>query len=515
MRKFLLFISAISAICIIGCEDREPLSWESDIFLPLVDEKISWLDFVEDTLDIEVGVDGPATIVWHQPIDMIAGNLAPILPDTSLEENIGIGNIPVQIPVPTEYPFIVQEEELPITNLGGSSGAYLREVVVSSGEMVFAVESTIEGELEMSYYLTCCTIDGDTVGIDLVIPPAVDGELGVATGSMSLENAFFDLTGTSGVGNNLITTFFSAQGSPNSEEIFYADSDDNIKVTVQFKDFEVQSALGYFGNLQAGFSAEEILDDTIPLPNPILNMEGAKATLLLQNTIGADLRFNFDTLAIDGQQLQHPSFFGIHDMARAQWINGELYSATELELDLTEDGSNLVTLVELIPENFKTVGNIELNPYGDISLGNDYLDVGQTPNLELLLEIPLNVGFEGIVLDDSYVLDPSSDFPEFDGQLLIDMWSTFPVSVDATFEYVSNNEEGTTVYGDLALNSGKLLLDQPAHGFMELQVDKGIVDPGGTINVTVYLETKDAVEFDGTEDIRVQVRAKGTYLIEE
>ena len=183
---------------------------------------------------------------------------------------------------------------------------------------------------------------------------------------------------------------------------------------MQFQDFEVKSALGYFGNLQAGFSAEEILDDTIPLPNPILNMEGAKATLLLQNTIGADLRFNFDTLAIDGQQLQHPSFFGIHDMARAQWINGELYSATELELDLTEDGSNLVTLVELIPENFKTVGNIELNPYGDISLGNDYLDVGQTPNLELLLEIPLNVGFEGIVLDDSYVLDPSSNFPEFD-----------------------------------------------------------------------------------------------------
>ena len=515
MRKLFILFSALTAVCLVGCEDREPLSWESEIFLPLLDDRIGWLEFAEDTVEIVVTPDAPATIVWHQPIDMIAGTLAPILPDTTIEENIGIGGIPVDIPVPTEYPFIVQTDELPITNLGGSGGAYLREVVVSSGEMVFAVENSIEGILEMSYYITCCTIDGDTVGIDLVIPASVDGELGVATASMSLENAVFDLTGASGVGNNLISTQFIAQGSLENEDIFYATSDDNIKVTVQFHDFEVKSAKGYFGNLDAGFSAEELIEDTIPLPNPILNMEGASAKLLLENTIGADLRFNFDTLAIDGQQLVHPTFFGIHDMARAQWINGELYSTTNLELDLTESGSNLTTLIELIPEHFKATGNIVLNPYGDVSLGNDYLDVDVTPNLELLLEIPLQVGFEGVVLEDSYVIDPSDDFPEFEGKLLIDMWSTFPVSVNASIEYVSNNEEGTVVQGDLALNAGELLIGQPAHGFIELDVDKGIIDPGGTINVTLYVETEGIVEFDGTEDVRVQVRANGTYLIEE
>ena len=211
MRNFIILLAVVLSVFLVSCENREPLSWESDIFLPILDDRIGWLEYVDDTLLVPgEGVD-PAKIVFSQPIEMISGSLAPVLPDTSIEENIGIGNIPVPIPVP-DYPFIVQDQEIPIINLGSSSGAYLREVVVTSGEMVFAVESTLEGVLEMSYYLTCCTIDGEQVGIDLEIPAANGEELGVATGSLSLENAVFDLTGPLGVGNNLLTTHFSAQG---------------------------------------------------------------------------------------------------------------------------------------------------------------------------------------------------------------------------------------------------------------------------------------------------------------
>ena len=235
MRKlYLLFVASVT-VCLVGCENRKPLSWETDVFLPLLDDRIGWLEFVEDTLDVIVTNGEPARIVLSQAVDLTSGTIAPVLPDTSIEENIGIGNIPVDIPVPTEYPFVIQDDEIPIINLGGSAGAYLREVVVTSGEMVFSVENSIEGILDMSYYLTCCTIDGEQVGVDLEIPAATENELGIASGSLSLENAVFDLTGSAGVSNNLITTHFEAQGSQLNEEIFYADNQDNIKVTVQFQ----------------------------------------------------------------------------------------------------------------------------------------------------------------------------------------------------------------------------------------------------------------------------------------
>ena len=100
--------------------------------------------------------------------------------------------------------------------------------------------------------------------------------------------------------------------------------------------------------------------------------------------------------------MEHPSFFGIHDISRAQWIDGLLYSTTELEIDLIEEGGNFNDLIELFSEDLNTVGNIELNPYGDVSLGNDYLDVDEPPRLDLELEIPLNVGIDGVVLVDSF-----------------------------------------------------------------------------------------------------------------
>ncbi|MAO45945.1 MAG: hypothetical protein CL823_02230 [Crocinitomicaceae bacterium] len=520
MRKFNLLSVAFLLVFLFGCEDREPLSWESEIFLPIVDDRIGWLDYVKDSMIVDIEgleiVDGnPAKIVLHQPIDMISGALAPVLPDTSIEENIGIGNVPVPIPVPVDYPFIVQEDELPITNLGGTAGAYLREVVVSSGEMVFAVESSIEGELDMSYYLTCCTIDGEEVGIDLVIPASVDGELGVSTGVLNLENAVFDLTGSAGAGSNLITTAFTAQGSQSNTEVFYATSEDNIKVTVQFHDFEVKSALGYFGNLTAGFAASEDVIDTIPLPNPVLNMEGAVAKLRLENTIGADVRLTFDELNLGEIPMEHPSFFGIHDISRAQWIDGLLYSTTELEINLTEEGGNFNNLIELFPEDLNTVGNIELNPYGDVSLGNDYLDVDEPPRLDLELEIPLNVGIDGVVLVDSFEVDAIDDFPMFDGHLLVDLWSTFPASITADFDYHVNDTLNTVVSADAILGAGDLETNYAAHGFFEVPVNEAVVKPGGMMYLSLNVSTEGAVEFTGTEDVRVQIRIEGTQLIQE
>ena len=259
MKKTYFFFIALVIFCLVGCENRKPLSWETDVFLPLLDDRIGWLEFVEDSLDIVLTDGNPARIVLNQGVEFTSGTIAPVLPDTLIEKNIGIGNIPVDIPVPTEYPFILQEDEIPIINLGGSSGAYLREVVVTSGEMVFTVENSIGGILDMSYYLTCCTINGEQVGIDLEIPAGTDDNIGFASGSLSLENAVFDLTGSAGVSNNLLTTYFEAQGSQLNEEIFFANSQDNIKVTIQFQNFEVKSALGYFGNLDSRFSEEELI----------------------------------------------------------------------------------------------------------------------------------------------------------------------------------------------------------------------------------------------------------------
>lgn len=78
-----------------------------------------------------------------------------------------------------------------------------------------------------------------------------------------------------------------------------------------------------------------------------------------------------------------------------------------------------------------------------------------------------------------------------------------------------NDTLGTVVSVDAEIEPGSIQLNQPAHGFFEIPVNQDIMEPGGTIHVTLYVNTNGAVEFTGHEDVRVQVRVEGTQLIEE
>ena len=89
--------------------------------------------------------------------------------------------------------------------------------------------------------------------------------------------------------------------------------------------------------------------------------------------------------------------------------------------------------MENFPEKFRMAGSSQVNPYGDISFGNDYADADYIPELELDIEIPFRMGLDGVVLEEVYILDPL-EFPQFDGRLLIDLTSTFPVEVIADVE---------------------------------------------------------------------------------
>ena len=514
MRNIIILVVSIFAVSLSSCVDRDPLSWETEIFLPLVDDNIGWSSFIPDSL-IEIGDEGEvAKLVFNGVIDLVSGNLIPILPDTTLQDIVAFGSLPISIPVPTEYPFINKQEEKFISSLTGTEGAYMRELVVASGEMVFTVESSIQGVLDMSYYLTCVTLDGDAVGIDLEIPPATDTEHGFATGTVNLENAFFDLTGSSGVGSNTLSTSFIAIGSEQNEEIFYATNLDSLWVTVEFHDFTVQTAKGFFGNVIVDFDSESPVLDSLPVPNPVLDIEGAVAKLTIENTIGADVRLTFDALSVDAENLQHPTFFGVHDVARAHWSNGQLIEKTYLEIDMGEVGSNFFDLIETFPEVMRGVGTLELNPFGDISLGNDYLDVDVTPLLNLDIEIPIRLGADGVILEEQYTIDPA-EFPQFDGRLLIDLYSTFPVSLSANVEFAVNDTLGTVVSVNSEIGPGSSITGVIAHAFAEIPISQATIKPGGELFVTLDVSTDGAVPFTGYEDVRVQIRIEGTQLIEE
>jgi hypothetical protein len=511
--KLSLILLSVAAV-FASCEDREPLSWNTEIFLPLVDDNITWSSSIPDSL-LEFGEGGePARMLYKIPFGEFSADYLPTLPDTLIEENMSMeGNLPSDVPVPLGDLFVNETDEIVFSSFGEGSEAYLKELTLSAGNMRLSVESSVEGILDMAYYLNSVTVDGVMSGIELAVPAAQDGVNGFATETIDLAGAIFNLSGENGLSENVMTSTFTTTGSALNTEVFYLTTTDSMLVEIELIDLTIETAKGYFGQVEIPFDSEGTLIDTITIPNPVLDLEGASAKLTIDNYIGADLRLKFDEVSMDDQLLEHPSLFGVHDVARAYWNDETLINHTSLELDLGETGSNIFDLIETFPSDLAMFGSVQLNPFGDVSLGHDYINNAYPPKLELELEIPLKLGLDGVVLEEVYIIDPM-DFPKFDGRLLVDLTSTFPVEVIADIDYVVNDEDGTIVSISGNIDAGSAYPEVSQHGLLVIPLNEETVSPGGSVYVSLTASTEGAVTFTGYENVRVQIRIEGTQLIE-
>ena len=74
--KFSLVLLLLTAV-FASCEDREPLSWNTEIFLPLVDDNITWSSSIPDSL-LEFGEGGePARMLYKIPFGEFSADYLP------------------------------------------------------------------------------------------------------------------------------------------------------------------------------------------------------------------------------------------------------------------------------------------------------------------------------------------------------------------------------------------------------------------------------------------------------
>ena len=106
------------------------------------------------------------------------------------------------------------------------------------------------------------------------------------------------------------------------------------------------------------------------------------------NTIAADLSLQLDALSVDGIAVGHPALGVPQLIARANWSGGTV-EPTIWEIDLLETGPSIFEMLGYLPELVEVEGEVVLNPLGDVSGGQDFLDTREPPQLFLDLEWPL------------------------------------------------------------------------------------------------------------------------------
>lgn len=508
---------AMSVMVLWGCQN--PVSWESDVHLPILDDQVSWADVVPDSL-YEPGTGGsPAHFVLVDTLDGWDWTDLSTLPDSTLRirydgESGGLTNgiLVVEgqnvVPLSDVLQFDVAPEE----------DVALTKAEVTSGSVLIQVEHSLGFELNLSYQFPHVLLEGEPLAIALEVPWAEGDQAGMAGQSVDLTGAVFDFSSAFSTEDNegydfnaLDIDLIALAGEFNNDEAFdIVQAEDSLVISLTFQELTVSSLAGYFGNYEESTSADVELLDTIPLPEPIIDLEGTQASLHFTNTVGADFLLSIDTMQFDDELVEGDLIAG-HLIPRAIWQNGVPQPA-EWSLDLGAPGSNFLELLETFPRSLHVAGRMELNPINTSDLLIDRWDVAYPPTFWYQLRVPLKLGVNGLVLTDTFDLEGLKDFPKFEGFLHLDFSNSFPVEVTGDLTY--DRLDGVVYRDTLVLPPGDAWAAVDGQSTLSLPLNAEMVEPGGTVAVTLSVNTSGPQPFTGLERVRVQGRLEGTQTIE-
>ena len=502
-------IGAWAVLFLSAC--AKPVSWENDLHVPVLDDRVRWSDVIPDSL-YEASTDGSVGhFVLTDTLDGWNWDDWVALPDTVIVERFdGEDQLNNGLIVVEDLEVFGYSEELDF-ELPGTEGMELTEASLLSGTMYLDVKHSLEGDVFLDYELPGVTFDGAPLMLSMLLTPATPTEAGSGFAEVDLTGAHFDFTGMTGLETNALVVSVSAVSGPvTSEQEFYlVEATDSVVISLGFLGANVGSLAGYFGTLTEGTTGIVDLLDTVPLPEPVVDMEGAEASLNFSNTVAADFRLHLDTVQFD-QSLVNGDFIGSHDIPRAAWVNDQpVPSVWRLDLG---NGSNFFDLLETFPQRLYTSGRLTLNPFGAGGFLLDRWNLDFLPSLWYEVRVPINLGVNGVVLRDTFNLEGLDEFPRFEGHLHLDFENTFPADLTTTVDF--QLLDGGVHQDTLVLPAGSIGQGLVGKGTMSIPVNADMLLPGGELRVEVTVNSMGPQPFTGTESLRVQGRLEGTQIIE-
>lgn len=461
MKRLQGFILFLACLAVLSCNKRDnPLTWNADWTAPLAHGQLTISDLLPDSLLVS-NPDSSIQLVFNSDLYTLDFNDLVELPDTVLSDTF---SLPLITPVsfsPGQV-FINQPEE----NVLQTSGAQLTLLIVKSGKLNYTLESTVKGDVIYTYQIPSA-IDANGVAFSksVNVPAAGVGARSVVSGSFDLDGYTMDLTGTSGNTYNTILTSIDCKVNPNFATNVSVSSQDTIFISNKLASITIARAEGYFGqhSISTGMGSSTFSGlDMFSSGNISINELDVQLTI--ENGIGADalievLGVSSNNAAGNQIQLNH-SIIGTTQQLNRAYQNGGAFYPSQLIFNLDETNSNITTMMSSLPNVIGYDFNVTINPLGNISGYNDFLDINSPLKLSLNANMPLNVLANNLTLVDTLDLNIADTSILNSMTLMIDMENGFPLNASVSMAVLDQNDKVTSyIFSPSQINSATVGMD--------------------------------------------------------
>jgi hypothetical protein len=436
--RFVLFVMAV-LYCIFffnSCRKSDNTKlWEVDALVPLFKSAFSINHIITDSLLVK-NASNAYDVVYKSSLysfSMIA------IPDTSIDT---LFFSPFQWVVDScdvIIPGGVDETTFKIQPL------QLSQAIIHSGKMQIRIENNSRKILDIRYQIPSATLNSKNFDITITVPAKSGTVPGKISADYDLSGYALNLTGKNKVSVN---TFVSSIGvkincNDTKKDTIFPFSD-YVKIANSFINIIPSYAKGYFGK------SMQSLSDTINLPlfNHItagmLSVEDMKANLSIENSMGVDARFTINTLESINDKTTlalTSSLIGVPKNINRALDNNGIVTLSTYTTTFTTANSSIKPFFENRPNQIGFKMNLEMNPLGNISGGNDFFYKDKSIKSSLTITFPLSVVANGLTMIDTFNFSmPYERITNINsGKIYLYAHNGFPFSAQAQLFLMDNN----------------------------------------------------------------------------
>ena len=426
--RYRVFVCLVVTVSLLSsCKKDEPTTWESNWVAPLAHGRLTLSDLTADN-----GYTDNAGI-YHLYFEKIISGFGTSdltqIPDTNISQKfvVPITGGPFQIPGNTAI--ITQNQNYSVE----TNGTGLRMVKVKSGQMIVHVKSYVNAYLHPSFTLyNVSEVYGNNTDIDFALTPGSASAPTEGYYTIDMSNKYVVLSGTSGFDYNKLSTHLEIKTEQNTtadQNTIYGQ--DSVRFELLMSDIVIDYAKGYFGNDTYSFNETFNLAESANMPTGLLELDQASFGFHVTHKMGFDGKLKIDnvmglnTYMNTGVQLTGGNLYNPFFITRSI-DNGGTPSVSNYDINLNEGNSNITSFMGSLPYSVLFTGSLQLNPFGNVSDGNDFFYSDQLTEAKLVVDVPLRLAASDLTLRDTLNVEVTTDAVRV-SSLTLDIQNAFPM----------------------------------------------------------------------------------------
>lgn len=435
--NYILFLLALSLT--LGCR-KENTSWSTSWIAPIAKDTLRINDYVNDST---LAVNGDQSIQVILDRKLVEFDLTDILeiPDTTIEQSFSINLQQLNLNPGTTFINDIQE------NTFSLGGAALRTARLSDGMAnVTIVNPLSEGGI-FEIELPGVTKDGITYTQTKFVQGGINGNPSTKSFDLDLSGYTIDMTGQDGLSYNILRSKMTVTTDPDGSSVSVTNQD-NFEFIVKFSDLKVEYGKGYFGQQTFSDTTTLNIEALGALAGGNINIENVNFDIILFNGVKAEARGKITQLISENYQgdqveLMHPYFDQYLNINPALW-NWVTLTESERVLTFEPSTTNIIPFIENLGDKYTLGYQIELNPLGNTSGGNNELFPQSSLGARIQADFPLVLGSNDLVLRDTIQFDYHDKerlLKVEEGSFILSTKNTFPFGGSLAIKLMDENYE--------------------------------------------------------------------------